>query len=313
MPLFLPTKRGFDIFAPTTGGGVARGPVMGEMQTWTTEVEDRLDTEIMIKQAAQPVIWVSSLGDDDNDGASSGSTHALATISAAHRKFAREYNLQGFLPRILVPDGDIIEESFSDTIYGQLLGASTYYIEGAVSASVAGQFEWRPSSNWCCQHGDGGALILKGVKFAADGASDITYIIGHQALAIDIESGCEFGPASNGTFIYLDRLSSCNILAPYTISGGAAYFALMTGGNQLTHAGAMTCPVTGSPAFTSFFRLAGAGNQVSLSSSITWSGAFTTTSMAQWQIVGGANVISKGGNTIPGNAANNQVVTDLVF
>jgi hypothetical protein len=312
MPKFLPTKRGVNIFAPTDGSGNPRGPVMGEMQTWTTEVEAYLDTEVMIKQTAQPVLWVSSSGDDDNDGLGSGSTHALATISAAHRKFAREYNLQGFLPRILVPNTDIIVESFSDTTYGQMLGASTYYIEGAVSESVAGQFSWRPSANWCNQHGDGGAQIIKGIKFEADGASDITYIIGHQCMAIDIETGCEFGPAANGTFIYLDRLSSCNILAPYTISGSAAYFALLTGGCQLTHSGSMTCPVTGSPAFSAFFRLAGAGNSVALSPSINWSGAFTTAAMAQWQIIG-PNAISLGGNTVPGNPANNQEVTDLVF
>lgn len=41
MPIF--TKTAAEIFAPTTGGGAPRGPVMSEAQTWGTEVEGAIE------------------------------------------------------------------------------------------------------------------------------------------------------------------------------------------------------------------------------------------------------------------------------
>lgn len=60
---FLPTKSGFDIFDPLDGGGSARGPDMGEMQTWTTEVEEYLNGLVSFNSSRSTITTDTTLAD----------------------------------------------------------------------------------------------------------------------------------------------------------------------------------------------------------------------------------------------------------
>jgi hypothetical protein len=250
----------------------------------------------------------TGLGSDDplvSDGLSTGA-RAYKTANAMWSAFKANFDHNGSGGASMNTMAGTIQESI--TFGGQPKNCPDWFINGPSPLGTT----WQPPSSgatpYCWIRGDGVVFEHSNILIDASNVSgNAVGIQCHQISVSDQNSGCGFGNfGAGGSQVTTDGIGAqYNVNASYAISGDAANHIQVPSAAYASVSGSITITITGTPAFSDFYRAVGSGANISLGSGITYSGSITA-GCTKWFSGTGA-VISLQGNAanVPGSVAGN--------
>lgn len=233
-------------------------------------------------------LYVSTTGDDNNDGLTPGTP--FKTIQRAVDIALQTYDLSGHTVNINVADGVYTEEVL--VLYGN---SGVVRFVGNTGAN------WRGVGGYALRASFGSNIRVTGFTFG--GGTLATYHIGVTAQAsLTLEGGSVFGAAA-GRHILVARQAYLSLEGNYTITDGAnSHIGVLDG--SLAVYSAITTTLIGTPAFSAGFMVVGRNSSVNAgdAATITFNGTATGPRYAM-HVLSSTWTGGKGANLFPGNVA----------
>lgn len=252
--------------------------------------------------AANRTYFVSTTGDDGNDGLSAGSP--FATIQKAFDTVVETLDTAGFTVTIQLANGTYTNNPL--IVGSSWSGGGPLVIRGdpATPANVV----WAQTASGHVIDVIAGLpapITLTGLTMQTSGSGGVCVLLRQTYGKIVIGEGCVFGAAVAGHLFLTGGGATVLVTHSYTISGGAPTHVTCLQQGQFICTSGITVTLTGTPAFgttseNGFARVNSLGHYQP--SGVTFSGAAT----GRRYFVGGNGVISTSGagaTFLPGDAA----------
>lgn len=253
----------------------------------------RLKTETRTRINSNLTVYVSTTGNDSNDGLSVGAP--FLTLQKAVNVLANNYDFNGFTATIQLADGTYT--SGLDTTGLLFSGPVTLNGNSVTPTNVV----ISTTSSNCIAHrsNGGGSLTVQNIKLQTTTSGSCITSSGNALLNLGV--GINFG-ACAGSHIFAWSFGRIQVLNSYTISGGASVAHVLADlQGQLFINSGITVTLTGTPAFGSYFAMSSHASLV-YAVSVTWSGAATGT---RYSASGNGVIETSGGGAtyFPGSVA----------
>jgi len=238
-------------------------------------------------------LFVSSAGNDGNDGLNSGTPfRTLNQCRAVAQSYIDTLSQGNGGITCNVPSGQTIQEFVQ--VFFPLVGGGTLIFQGN-----GGPFNWVPANgSYALQFGDLGVVGLTNVNFTTTGStSPAGLVLGHNYGVADFNTGVSFHSDSPAvtTFLSCDFDSHFNINNGFSYSGTITSFIFQACQNSVWNFNNGLNTTTA----TSVNRLfwAQTSSTVTFQGNVTWGGVGLTTSVA---LVSGGAIVNNLGAGLPG-------------
>lgn len=230
-----------------------------------------------------------SLGDDGNDGLSSGAG-AFATIQKAVDTVAM-LDLGIHDATISIATGTYTAE----TVLKTLVGAGRCIVQGATGTASDVVISTTGVLNFVSYEGTAGRYVVQALQMQANGTC-----ISLEGPGTALEIGPVVFGATTGHHIVADKLSVVRLRSSYAIAGGAQSHVAATRGGIVHYSNSPTVTLSGTPSFSTAFARA-ENNGILHRASATFSGSATGNRYSA--TTGGIiNVNGGGASVFPGNS-----------
>lgn len=240
----------------------------------------------------------NSVGNDANDGLTTGSGAAFATLNQC--RIAAQLSIDTISQgnggvTCLVTSGQTFQEFVQ--VFFPLVGGGTLIYQGN-----GGQFNWVPAnSGYALQFGDLGVVGVTNVNFTTAGSTTpVGFILGHNYGVIDINTSITFhsdSPALSGSYMSCDFDAHFNINNGFNYSGTNSQFLFEACQNSSWNFNNAMNTTTSTSLGRTFNIHSGA--RVTFQGNVTWGTTGLGTSVG---LVSGNSVLNSLGGVPPGGA-----------
>lgn len=243
------------------------------------------------------ILYAGPTGNDTNSGLSAST--AKLTIAGITLALYQEFDCNNIDPIINLANGTYAE---SIQVAGPIVGASVWFLNGGSPSGVVWRPNGSPSTPYCLLPGDNVVFEFSNIKFDASGfAFNCIGVFCHQTMIADQNSGVEYGSLGTNHIGSDHGGSIFNFNAGYIVSGNANVHASFGPGAQVSHQGAVTVTISGTPSILIWFQGTGSGCDISMGPSVVYSGA--PAAGCQKFAMDGNAALQLSGNVLPGTLA----------
>lgn len=246
-------------------------------------------------------LFVSTTGNDNNNGTSSGS--AVQTLQRAVSIAEQLYDTQGHDIIVNVAPGTYTAGA---VVTGQLIGAGRLRFLGNLASPSSCVINLASPAS-CFAVSGAARVVISGLQLIAAVGT------GNQGVCIAASRGANvqidhlvFGTAQYAHLIALQGGSigalDGGASVPYTIAGGAQYHIIAGGGAGSVDHQLMIITITGSPNFSQAFVWCDSSGFF-ICSGVTWSPSPAAATGPRYQITRGGMIQTNGGPPLPGSVA----------